>query len=109
MASAWGASWGAAWGAAWGLLLPGYASPPAGAGPTLRPATGQRAASLGGMRPEEIATRRALPADSTRPPVSVIERHEDAASQRMTAASVSREATMNTCRPSATGGLRPTN
>lgn len=109
MASAWGASWGTAWGNAWGLLLPGYASPPAGAGPTLRPAIGQRAAALGGMRPEEIATRRALPAGSTRPQVDVIERPEDAASQRMTAASVSREATMNTSRPAATGGRRPTN
>lgn len=109
MASAWGASWGVAWGNAWGLLLPGYVSPPAGAGPPLRPAIGQRASVLGGMRPEEIATRRALPADGTRPPVGVIERPEDATIQRMTTASFSREATMNTCRPSATGGRRPTN
>lgn len=107
MASAWGASWGAAWGNAWGLLEGGFIHAPAGDGPPLRPAGGERVLSVSGARPGIEPTRRVAPVIGQRPAGLETGRPQDAAGQRSLSESAARPALSSTTRPAVTGGRRP--
>lgn len=107
MASAWGASWGAAWGSAWGRLEGGFIHAPAGDGPPLRPAMGERVLSVSGTRPGVESTVRVAPIIGQRPDGIETSRPQDAAGQRSLSESAARPALSNTTRPAVTGGRRP--